>query len=250
MSTIVTALLARLQPNAVGFNGEGVVANPSRWIGSESGYAPRDTWSTGAAGAGDPSGSWNPAETDFTTLDGDTWFYQVGVPVRSPATLRAMYEQSVGHNSVALVGIGIPPNGSMVGTLQSAALATLGAYISGCYSAPVVSEVNASATILTLMPSSPTSIDRIVFDEDQTRGQLIRGYTVTLLLSNGSFVLADAGASIGNRHITVLESALTVAQATLNITAAVAPTRISFFALYSGCNALARELDDGAMRAV
>lgn len=229
-----------------------MVANPTRWIGTESGYAPDPTWSTcdfNSSGAGDPSSpDWYPAEVDFTTLDGDTWFYQPGVPVRSPGVLRAMYERSVGHNAVALIGIGIPPNGSMAGTEQAAALAKLGAYVSGCYGAAVVSAADQPAAVITLMPSAPSLIDRVVVDEDQTQGQLIRGWAVALLLTNGTEVQVDAGMSIGNRHITVLDTPLDVVQATLNITATVAPTRIAYFGLYAGCGDLARDLDAAAAK--
>jgi hypothetical protein len=65
----IPELLASLQPHAVAFNGEGLSPNPTRWIGSESGYAPNETWSTcdydaNGSGGGDPnSGTWFPAET-------------------------------------------------------------------------------------------------------------------------------------------------------------------------------------------
>jgi alpha-L-fucosidase len=250
LTPAVQALLARLQPNAVGFNGGGFVANPSRWIGSESGYAPDPTWSTcdlSANGAGDPdSRDWYPAETDFTTLAGDTWFYQEGVPVRPPAQLRAMYEGSVGRNTVALIGIGIPPNGSLAGTEQAAALAGLGAYVRGCYGAPPAAQAaNASAAapiVLTL--GAPAAIDRVVVDEDQTAGQLVRGFTLDVRLANGTTLRVDAGRSVGNRRITALPAPLMAVAATLTVTQAAAPgARIALFALFAGCGDLARELD-------
>lgn len=216
--------------------------SPSRWIGSESGYAPYPTWSTcdfTGSGAGDPtSPDWYPAETDFTVLNGDTWFFDPSVPVRSPGVLQAMYEASVGHNSQALIGIGIPPNGSMTGTAQSIALAGLGAYITGCYGAPIVTTAG-PGTLFTLMPSSPVPVDRVFVSEDQTAGQLIRGWTLTLMLANGTSILADSGPSIGNKKISVLQEGLVVIMATLNITAATAPPTIAAFSLFGGCNALA-----------
>lgn len=61
----LTALFARLQPNVVAFQGEGLVASPVRWVGSESGLAPYPCWSTCAYdsyGAGDPAApNWFPA---------------------------------------------------------------------------------------------------------------------------------------------------------------------------------------------
>lgn len=65
----IPGLLASLQPHAVAFNGESLTPNPTRWIGTESGYAPNETWSTcdyeaNGSGGGDPnSAKWFPAET-------------------------------------------------------------------------------------------------------------------------------------------------------------------------------------------
>jgi hypothetical protein len=71
----LTALLNKLQPNAVVFGGAGLNNNALRWIGTEDGLAPYPTWSRTAAGGngqGDPDGdSWTPAETEFTMQNGD-----------------------------------------------------------------------------------------------------------------------------------------------------------------------------------
>jgi hypothetical protein len=71
----LTALFSSLQPNVVAFQGEGLVASPVRWVGSESGLAPYPCWSTcdyASYGAGDPNAAtWFAAETDFTLQNGD-----------------------------------------------------------------------------------------------------------------------------------------------------------------------------------
>jgi alpha-L-fucosidase len=88
----LTALFAALQPNVVAFQGEGLVASPVRWVGSESGLAPYPCWSTcdySGDGAGDPrAATWFPAETDFTLQNGDNWFYNADAGVHSAAELR------------------------------------------------------------------------------------------------------------------------------------------------------------------
>ncbi len=43
----IVPLLAKYQPNAVGFGGYGVMPSPARWCGTESGYPPYPMWSTG-----------------------------------------------------------------------------------------------------------------------------------------------------------------------------------------------------------
>ena len=227
----IPGLLAELQPHAVAFNGGGLAPSPTRWIGSESGYAPKDTWSTCAldgSGAGDPNAAtWYPAETDFTVLQGDTWFWDPSTAVRAPAELRAMYEQSVGHNSQALIGLAIPPNGTVAGTAQAAALEGLGTFIKGCYGAPIAS-TSGPGPVLTVMPSAPVAIDRVSFSEDQTGGQLVRAWVLTGELQNGALVQLGEGSSVGNKRIVVLEAPVVLASVTLNVTAAALSGVVKF----------------------
>jgi alpha-L-fucosidase len=250
LSGVVSALLAKYLPDAVGFNAGGLMPNPTRWIGSETGYAPYPTWSTtnteGEYGPGEPGAPvWAPAETDFTVLDGDTWFFDPNTAVRSPATLRAMYESSVGRNSNALIGLGIPPNGTVAGSPQAAAMAGLGAYVAGCYGSPVVTVSGGPGqTFLTVMPSAPVSIDRAYVMEDQTAGQLVRSFEVTFFLQNGSRVVVDSGTSVGHKKITALNATVDgVTLATLNITSSSAPPTIRTFSLFSGCLDLGARID-------
>jgi alpha-L-fucosidase len=244
LSSRIVPLFKQLQPGTVAFQGQTLMPNPTRWIGSESGYAPYPTWSTcdlDAYGAGSPdSPSWFPAETDFTVLDGDTWFFDPAKPVRAPAVLRAMYDASVGHNTNALIGLGVPPNGTMRGTEQERALKTLGDYISNCYTgALIVSAANRADVTITLSPSAPALVGRVVVQEDQTRGQLVRGFTVTALLSDGSTVTLDSGPSVGHKKIGVVRPAVAgVVSVTLNITAATAPPVVRFFGVYGDCDSL------------
>ena len=184
-------------------------------------------------------------ETDFTVLQGDTWFFDYAKDVRPPAELRAMYEASVGHNSNALIGLGVPPNGTMAGTAQAAALAGLGAYVTACYGAPIVSASDVNATTVTLSPSAPVVVGRVVVQEDQSLGQLVRGFTVTARLADGSSALLDSGPSVGNKKIGVVRPALAgVTQVTLDYTSWVAgigasPTPVvRFFAIYGDCDSL------------
>jgi alpha-L-fucosidase len=76
LSPSLSSLFKTLQPRAVAFQGQGLMPSPTRWIGSESGFAPYPTWSTCDAdsyGAGSPtSGFYFPAETDFTVLEGES----------------------------------------------------------------------------------------------------------------------------------------------------------------------------------
>ena len=175
-------------------------------------------------------------------LQSDTWFFDTAHPVRPPAELRAMYERSVGHNSQALIGIGIPPNGTLAGTAQQAALASLGAWVRGCYGAPIA-QTSGTGLTFTVMPSAPCALDRVVLQEDQSSGQRVRAWEVTAFLANGSSLQLGQGQSIGNKRILALAEVQQVAMVRLTISAAVGTPEMSNFALFGGCNALARELD-------
>ena len=232
------------------FQGQGLMPSPTRWIGTESGLAPYPTWSTcdeDSYGAGSPdSPFFFPAETDFTVLAGDTWFFDASKPVRAPAELRAMYEASVGHNTNALIGIGVPPNGTVRGSPQAAALAGLGAYVRACYGAPIVSAAGVNATTVTLSPSAAVAVGRVVVQEDLALGQLVRGFTVTARLADGSLVTLDSGTSVGNKKIGVVRPVQAgVTEVTLNFTSwasggqgAQATPTIRFFGIFGDCDAL------------
>lgn len=179
-------------------------------------------------------------------MQDDTWFYDTSHAVRPPAQLRAMYEASVGHNSQALIGIGIPPNGTLVGTAQDAALRALGAYIGGCYSNPIA-QTSGSGLTFTVMPSAPVAIDRVVISEDQTTGQRVRAWALSATLGDGSTVALGQGQSVGNKRIVVLPQELhSVGLVTLEIGSAVGTPVLANFAIYGGCGALAAALDGGA----
>ena len=178
-------------------------------------------------------------------LQADTWFFDTIHGVRPPAELRAMYEASVGHNTQALIGIGIPPNGTVANTAQAAALAALGSWIRGCYGAPIA-QTSGTGTEFTVMPSAAVTLDRVVLQEDQTTGQRVRSWELTAYLANGSAVQLGAGKSVGNKRIVAFPELIEVTMVLLNITAAVGTPTVSNFAIYGGCDALARQVDAAA----
>jgi alpha-L-fucosidase len=246
----LTALFATLQPDVVAFQGEGLVASPVRWVGSEAGLAPYPCWSTcsyDSYGAGDPDApTWFAAETDFTLQREDQWFYSSSAGVHSPAELRNMYETSVGHNTALIVDIAPYPNGT-VPAAQAAAASALGAFVAACYNAPIVQGSGNGQRVITLMPSVALAIDRVVVQEDIRSGQLVRAFELSALLPGGATQLLASGTSIGHKFIAVLAAPVTVAQVTINFTAvaALAPSGapfISNFAVFS-CDSLAAEAD-------
>ena len=246
LSPSLTRLLNDLQPNAVVFGGAGLNNNALRWIGTESGLAPYPTWSrtqAGGNGQGDPDGdSWTPAETDFTLQNFDSWFYSSTAGVHSPSELRRMYEQSSGANTGLIIDIAPFPNGTVPGE-QAAAAAAMGAFVRGCYGAPIASASGSYKIALPL--GGATALDRVQLREDQSKGQLVRNFTVTATLADGSTApLCAGGTSIGNKFICVLPAPISATSLAFEATGVEGgdPT-IAQFAAFS-CGKLAAEIDE------
>ena len=102
----------------------------------------------------------------------------------------------------------------------------LGDYIRSCYNNSVVPGFrNSSADSRVYMQvfNSSVTVDRSVIQEDQTRGQVIRAYTVDALVviskDQNEWVQVAAGTSIGNKKIDLWEKGPQLVRAVrLNIT--------------------------------
>lgn len=250
-TSALQALFKSLQPNVVAFQAYGLMPSPVRWVGSESGLAPYPCWSTtngNQAGAGDPNGAdWYPAETDFTLQNGDQWFFNANAGVRSPSSLRTMYEVSTGSNTALIIDFAPYPNGS-IPDAQVAAATTLGDFIRGCYGKPVASTTGSGVRNFTLSLGAGASVDRVVVAEDQSQGQLVRAFSITGTSPAGATVSVATGSSVGNKFTAILPNDVTLTTLTLSISsiAVGSPTGAPFirnFAAFSGCNALASSLD-------
>ena len=87
----------------------------------------------------------------------------------------------------------------------------LGDFIRSCYGSSI--EPNQRLTsdnlhvYIQLFDSSPVTVDRSVIREDQTNGQVIRGYTIDVKLVNSTkkdmWLTVAYGTSIGNKKIDV-----------------------------------------------
>jgi alpha-L-fucosidase len=243
-----THLFADLQPNVIAFQGEGLTKNCIRWVGNEDGEATDPTWSAGnysESGAGNPNApTWFPAETDFTLLSGDQWFYLPNITVRSASELRSMYEKSIGRNTNAIIDFAPFPNGTIPADQQFASH-LLGEYVRKCYkSKPIAGAFNINSTHVILPIPERALFDRIVIREDQTNGQNIRLYKVTALTSDNSEITISSGTSVGNRKIDVLNyrSMYPFSQVSLIIEETVDTPAIVEFSIRS-CSAIASEHD-------
>lgn len=150
-----------------------------------------------------------------------------------------MYEASAGHNTALIIDFAPKPDGSLP-TVQVTAAAALGSYISACYGSPVA-QTAANASVVPLALPAPTSIDRVLVAEVLALGQLVRAFSVSATLANGTVAVLAAGSSVGGKFIAVFP-AVTAVSLSLNVTAVAAAgpagaPYIAAFAAYS-CDAL------------
>ena len=214
-------------------SGDCVTSSPLRWIGNEDGDAPDPNWSTGlGANGGDPNSPYfAPAECDTTLQQSDRWFYGAGVALRSLSDLVERYHISVGRNCLLQLDLS-PDTHGLIAPDHAARYAQLGGVIRACYVEQRVQPsqpMQCSAQGLCLLTfDKPVTVDRVVLMEDQTRGQVIRGYTVDGLPAYAgsaappvpSWLSLSNGTSIGHKKIDVFSSPVTVTQLRFNVTRA------------------------------
>jgi len=236
MEVAITELLQEHQPHAVAFGGHGVTKNQVRWVGTESGLPDYPIWSTGLDGGGDPeSTQWQPAGCDTTLQQGDHWFYEPQVGIRSLEELIDVYHATVGANGVLELDYAIDRTGR-VDPAHKARYKELGEWIRSCYGSPVVqitpaiSAVNASVEV-----AVGAMIDRVILREDQSMGQRVRGYVVEVMAKGSSeWAVMAEGSSVGNKRIQ-LGSSVVADRARLTVTEATDTPLLATFALFAPC---------------
>jgi alpha-L-fucosidase len=231
----ILALYNKYQPNAAAFNGfPQITSNPVRWIGTESGSAPDPNWSTGSCDQGDCTGNcppdggdptspqWCPAEIDSTMQQNDQWFFIPGYPVHPLSDLVASYHASIGHNGNWILDIAPPPN-STVAPTHMAQYSNLGSWIRTCYGKPLAAgSMAAGGTVVTVTLPTATMVNRVRLQEDQSKGQLIRTYTVEGQNgAGGAWFPLSSGTAVGATKIDVFA---TVTLTAFRVTTNTAPT--------------------------
>ena len=237
----LSALLTRYQPQAAIFNGCVDVNGPTencvrptsvRWIGNEDGQAPDPNWSTGVGNDGgqDNSTLFCPAECDTTLQENDRWFWGANQQLRPLSELVDVYHATVGRNCLLQMDL-TPDTDGLIPARYAARYAQLGGVIRSCYVDQVIepSSTLCDDALCEYTFDTPVSVDRIVLMEDQTQGQVIRGYTVYGQLT-GNYSAAGAvaagwqllsrGSSVGHKKIDVFQQAVTVTRVAVNVTEA------------------------------
>ena len=193
----VTALLSKLQPKAVCFQGP-TKAQGIRWPGSESGNAPEPNWSAANSsvdfGGGDPNGpAFAPTESDVTLAANGQWYWVPGQVLKTLPALISIYERTIGHNANLLLDFSPDYSGALP-TESVAQYAAFGAWVKGCYGAANSLKTNWTAATklsagqsVTVALSPAASTSRVVLQEDQTKGQRIRSFRVEWAGADGVF---------------------------------------------------------------
>jgi hexosaminidase len=295
MQAPLVRLLAKHQPTVLAFNGGGLVASASRWVGTEGNmdrvYYPGAPWSTyccnssigtpcvvahgnacdlnqpqdlygggGCAATGLAAdalcNAFYPAAVDFTVQAGDRWFWMPPPQQLRPLSeMITAYHNTVGRNTVMELAFSIDRTGR-VAPAHAALYDRLGTWIKNCYDKPVASTsldqpahsiwkpVTREKSWTLDLDASNTAVDRIMIQEDQTYGQRILAYEVTVTLENGSDILFSRGESVGNKRIDLRDANQTGAKhpvkgifhLNIMVTAAALPPVVKRFAAFAPCS--------------
>lgn len=213
----VLSLVQKLQPNAIAFQGPYGHPNLVRWVGNEEGVAPYPCWATcdsttNADGSrviqglnGDAKARfWCPGESDFTLRWNSSyqggWFWTAGqdsMMFTVPELLRK-YETSVGRNTNMLLGLVIDDRG-LVPDADVQRIEELGKEIERQYGSPMM-RTEGVGNELKLMFEKEISVDRIIIQEDISKGERILAYKLEGLKSDKWMVLYE-GSCVGHKHI-------------------------------------------------
>ncbi|MCK4872938.1 MAG: alpha-L-fucosidase [Phycisphaerales bacterium] len=224
----------------------------ARWGGSESGTVPYPCWATmpfdGYEGhkkvshangfrllkIGDPEGQvWCPAMSDAPLRGhgGHDWFWEPdGEQTIYPLDrLVSMYEHSVGHNSTLILGI-TPDTRGLLPEADVNRLAEFGNAIRRRYAIPTAS-VSGTGTESTLKFDAPTTVDRLILQEEIQQGERVREYRIDAWVDSRWREVAT-GSCIGHKRIQKI-SPVTTDCLRLVITSATAEPRIRSFAAFA-----------------
>ncbi len=214
----VLPIVQQYQPNCLFYHNKQMAE--VRWGGSESGTVPYPCWATfpnhySHAGHtlqeryftlkhGDPNGKyWMPAMSDapLRGFEGrHEWFWEPGdeehiFPVEN---LMDMYYRSVGHNSTLIIGLTPDPDGLMPAP-DVKRLKEWGEEIKRRFDNPLAT-TSGKGNRINLKLDGTKKVNHIVIQEDITKGERIRKYTIQALVS-GSWKTVCNGQTVGHKRI-------------------------------------------------
>lgn len=153
-----------------------------------------------------------PAAVDYTLQANDVWFWMPPPQeLRNLSELINVYHNSVGRNTVMELAFSIDRTGRVDPT-HAALYAAFGGWIKNCYGSPVAE----AGSFGPAGPSGPWTlsldvgsvpVDRVVIREDQSLGQRILAYGISVIFPNGTTFVFSNGTSVGNKRIDLLGGA-------------------------------------------
>ncbi|MEC8636403.1 MAG: alpha-L-fucosidase [Bacteroidota bacterium] len=244
----VLPIVKKYQPDCLFYHNNQLAE--ARWGGSESGTVPYPCWATfpnpyshtgdtneghiNLLKHGDPNGKyWMPAMSD-APLRGyngrHEWFWEPGdeehiFPLED---LMHMYYNSVGHNSTLIMGLTPDPQG-LLPQVDVRRLEEWGETIKKTFSNPIGS-TSAKGDQVILSFDEPKIIKNIIIQEDISKGQRVRAYTIHAL-SKGEWKKIAQGESIGHKRIHQLYP-IEVEELKLEINQKILPPIIKQFSVY------------------
>lgn len=248
----ILSLVQKLQPNAIAFQGPYGHPNLVRWVGNEEGVAPYPCWAT-CDSTTDADGScviqglngdakarfWCPGESDFTLRWNSSyqggWFWTTGqdsMMFTIPELLRK-YETSVGRNTNMLLGLVIDNRG-LVPDADVERIEELGKEIERQYGSPMIRTMGVGNE-LKLMFEKETSVDRVIIQEDISKGERILAYKLEGLQSN-KWIVLDEGSCVGHKHIVRFDPQ-SLEAIRIVVTESKAEAQISNFAVFETLDA-------------
>ncbi len=217
----VMQLLKDHQPNALLFGGPLGGNNILRWVENEDGRTPYPFWnridakinSSGEAeisnGAGNPNGKyWVGAEADFPNRNKSAWnggwLWKAGEEqkVFSADNLLNRYYTSVGRNTNVLIGMAIDTSG-LFPAHDVKVFEEFGKKLAQREKSRVGSN-QGTGELITINFDSEKEINQIEIQEDLTKGERIREYSVEGLTGKTWKKICD-GTSVGHKRIQLFD---------------------------------------------
>ena len=151
-----------------------------------------------------------------------------------------VYHQTVGRNCLLMLDLA-PDRTGLIPVDHAVRYKQLGDFIRSCYGSSIPPSQRLTFDDSTLhiqsFNSTPVTVDRSVIQEDQTKGQVIRSYTVDVQLANSTdptqWITVAQGTSVGNKKIDLWAAGpLLITAVRLNITNSVDTPVIKAFTVH------------------
>ena len=214
----VLPLIKAHQPQAILFQGPPEARNIIRWIGNEDGIAAYPQWSRSDAGTasngvtqiddlhGNPNGRiWCPGESDFPIRRNNAWnggWLWRGGQENYLFTARELldkYCSSIGRNSNMLIGMVVDTSG-LIPKQDSLVFDSLGKKVKALLGKPVGAVHHTASKTIELSLQAAQSVSMVVIQEDISKGEKIRHYTIEAWSNKRWQPVAD-GESVGHKRL-------------------------------------------------